>query len=126
MINDDFISEFYNALDYIPQKFKIDVEVTFDDLDGWAEENLKKIIEKNMLLRAKVHRENYISRNKLAGSLCVCGIVFILLSIMISRVWADDSFWKDFALYILDIIATVPFWGAMEFFSSITGKTGTG
>ena len=46
--------------------------------------------------------------------LCGIGLAFILLSIYIGSVWTEESVAKDIVVYILDIIATVPFWGAME------------
>jgi len=42
--------------------------------------------------------------------------MFIVLSVWINRIWESESFAEEIVVYMLDIIATVPFWGAMEIY----------
>ena len=116
MITGDFLEAISGAFSLIPNKYKVDIDVAFDDLEGWSEAELSDICRKNLCLRAKVYHRRAQSHNRLAAYMCLTGMVFIVLSVMLGRIWDDSSFLNGFVTYVLDIIATVPFWCAMEIY----------
>lgn len=114
MMSEDFFADLLWVFDYLPEKYKLDIDVCFKDLEGYSEADLKKIFEKNIALELKAKSRINLRNVMIALSLCVTGLAFILLSIFINRVWVDDSILKKIVAYILDIMATVPFWGALD------------
>ena len=44
------------------------------------------------------------------------GLGCILLGAWIGSIWKEESMLRNIVAYILDIVATVPFWAAMEIY----------
>ena len=53
-------------------------------------------------------------RNRLVLLLCMAGLAFVLLNVWLDRLWTDEGTAKSIVFFLLDIVATVPFWGAMD------------
>jgi len=99
---------------YIPDSYKLDFEIILDDPEGYAEAELEKICRSNVLLEMKMHSREAKRENRLAISLCAVGLLMILISIAVTQLWTAESRARDIVLFILDILATVPFWGAAD------------
>ena len=114
LMTEEFIESLIGAFDRVPDKYKLNIRIAFDDLDGYSEEQLVDICRKNFMQETKTRIRYAYRQNRLAVALCGIGLFFILLSIWLGSVWTAESTVRDVVLYILDIVATVPFWGAME------------
>ena len=113
-VTDDFSDAFLGAFAMIPDQYGVRYDIAFGDMEGWTGEALSEVCLKNILLRTKAFHQNTKEHNRLACGMCVTGIAFIILLIMIGRIWSGEGFLREFVLFALDIVATVPFWCAME------------
>jgi hypothetical protein len=111
-----FLEEVIDKFDYLPMKYKLHFRVAFDDMDGYSEEQMKDICNKNLLLETKTRNRIARGHNRLALYLCLIGIVCILLSIWVNNIWTEENTLREIVVYVLDIAATVPFWAAMEIY----------
>ena len=116
VMTEEFLETIIEHITLVPDKYKCNIDVTFDDFEGWSETELIDICKQNLLLFLKRGNQKEKENNRLAISMAVTGIVFIIISIMVNRMWADDSFLFEIVAFILDIVATVPFWGAMDIY----------
>ena len=101
------------SLEYSPKKYKIDLNVTFDDLGEYTEEELTIIFKKNMMLEYKRMKRNEFSKNRLAYSLIGVGIVLLVFTFTILSMWKNIGLIYEIFSYILDIATTVVFWEAL-------------
>ena len=115
-MSDAFIDWVIRCFDLVPKKYKLDVDIVFDDLDGYTEEELSEICAKNIFLEIKIRKRRSNRENRLALSLCAVGLLFILASIYIGSVWTDGGTAQEVVMFVLDIFATVPFWAAVEIY----------
>ena len=67
-------------------------------------------------MESAVKKRQKKDQNSLALLFCGIGLVFILVSIGLEYVPFANETLKSIIAYILDIMATVPFWGAMEIY----------
>lgn len=116
MINDDFIDWLVKSFSFVPNKYKLDLNITFDDFEEYSEEELMDICKKNILHEMKIRQHEMHNHNMLALSLCGVGLVCILISILTGTLWTDGGVVRDIVLFVLDILATVPFWAAADIF----------
>ena len=112
-LSDDFVEWLKEALEYSPKKYKIDLNVTFDDLGEYTEEELKFIFQKNLMLEYKKMKRNEFSKNRLAYSLIGVGIVLLISTFTILSMWKNIGLIYEIFSYILDIATTVVFWEAL-------------
>ena len=112
-LSDDFIEWLKESLEYSPKKYKIDLNVTFDDLGEYTEEELTIIFKKNMMLEYKRMKRNEFSKNRLAYSLIGVGIVLLVFTFTILSMWKNIGLIYEMFSYILDIATTVVFWEAL-------------
>jgi hypothetical protein len=116
IISDDFIVWLFNTFDYIPDKYKLDISVSFADMEGYSVEGLEEIFRKNIILALRMNMQKTRQRNRLARILCLSGVLLILLSVWLVNVWTKEGTNRDIVFFVLDIASTVPFWGAMEIY----------
>ena len=116
MITEEFLTWLSNAFDFIPDKYKLDINVFFSDLEEYSEERLEEIFRKNLLLLLRILAQKARRRNRLVLILCGIGLVFILLSVWLNHLWTEEGTVRDIAFFVMDIVATVPFWGAMDIY----------
>ena len=114
MLKQEFVEYVLNVFDVIPDAYRLNIHVLFDRFDEFNEETLKNIFRKNVLLEGKIQKEKVRKQNRLAGSLCLLGLLFVLLSIIVNVYWKEETTFKEIALFVLDIAATVPFWSAAD------------
>ena len=117
----DFLDRIIDVFDMIPDAYKLDIKVCFDDLDGYSEEELSTINQKNIFLEMRILSENVRRRNRLILSLCALGAFFVFLAFLANACWKTDSPLRDIVLFVLDIASTVPFWGAADIYL-VAGK----
>ena len=116
VLSREFLAWLMNAFDYIPDRYKLDISVSFSDQEGYSEERLEEIFRKNILLELRILGQKARRRNRLVLILCLTGLLFILLTTWLARLWTDEGTGRDIVFFILDIVATVPFWGAMDIY----------
>ena len=115
-IGESFFGEIFHAFDLTPKHYKVDLEILFSDLEEYNEQELEEIFRKNVLMESAVKKRQKKDQNSLALLLCGIGLVFILVSNGLEYVPFANETLKSIIAYILDIMATVPFWGAMEIY----------
>lgn len=113
MLSDDFVSWLQDSFEYAPRGHKITLDITFDDMEGYSEEELQKILEKNLFLEAHRMLKATSLKNRIAFILIDIGIVAFIAMLIITNIWIDDSVAKQIFSYISDIAVTVTFWEAM-------------
>lgn len=116
MLSDDFMEWLTEAFNYVNSKHKLDIEIELDDMGGYTEEELAIIFRKNMLLETKIHARQAKRENDLAVRLFCIGVLMILFSIGVSVLWKEAGTGKEIVSFILEVMATVPFWGAGEIY----------
>ena len=113
ILSDDFIDWVSSSFDMAPRGYKIDLEVLFDDLEGYDNDKLQKIFRKNMMLEFKKTQGKAHTKNLIAYSLIGLGVIFFITMLLITNLWKDGGVAKDIFTYIADIATTVTFWEAM-------------
>ena len=109
IMSEEFLTWLYNTFDFIPDKYKLDINIFFTDLEGYTEEELEEIFRKNRLLVLRILGQKARRRNRLVMILCAIGLVFILLTAWLNRLWTGEGPARDIVFYVLDIVSTVPF-----------------
>ena len=115
-LSGDFVESLIGIFDYLPLKYKLHIQVAFDDMEEYSEEQMEELCQKNLLLETKTRNREARDHNRLALYLCLAGIACILLSIWVNNIWTEESTLREIVVYVLDIAATVPFWAAMEIY----------
>ena len=113
ILTDDFIDWISSSFDMAPHNYKIDLEISFDDLEGYDNDTLKNIFKKNMMLEFKKTRRIAHTKNLIAFSLIGIGVTFFIAMLLIVNLWENGGVTKDIFTYIADIATTVTFWEAM-------------
>ena len=116
LMNSDFVVWLTSLFDYVPKKYKLDITVCFDDLEGFDEDELAEICRQNIMLELKVQNRKAVKTNLLALGLCVLGILMIILYFSLDFIWDSEGSLKEIIMFVLEILATVPFWGAADIF----------
>lgn len=113
ILSDEFISWIQSAFDIVPAKYRIDLSVTFDDLCGFEEKELKEVFLKNTLLEYKSRSGVHRKRTKTAYFLIGVGITVLIGMILLGTLWDSESVLKTILSYAADIAATVTIWEAL-------------
>ncbi len=116
MMTDEFLNMIVESVLQISDKYKVRFDVSFDDMEEWDEDSLAENFRKNILLMMKITHTEEEENNRLAAIMALTGIAFILILQFVNRTWSDGSYLCDLVSYMLDIVATVPFWGAMDIY----------
>ncbi len=116
VLNEDFAAWVKDAFELTPKKYKIDLVVTFDDMEGYNNEELTDIFNKNMLLEFKKNERKENSKKVLAFILTLFGILLFIGMLFMKHLWTSEGVAKDICIYIADIATTVTFWEAMTIF----------
>ena len=113
VLSDDFMEWIASAFDYAPKKYKIDLDVTFTDMEGFDNDTLQAVFKKNMMLEFKKNESKARTKNNIAFSLIGIGVMFFITMILINNLWINGGLIKDIFKYVADIATTVTFWEAM-------------
>ena len=112
IFNDNFDEWLQYAFAMIPLKYRIALEITFDDMVGYTPDQLKDIFRKNLMLSARTLFQSIRSRDRIAVGLMAAGALSFIAMMLIGRLWEAGSFWHEVFFYFLDIATTVLFWEA--------------
>ena len=115
-LTSDFLEDLIGKFDHLPSRYKMHFLITFLDMEGYSEEQMADICNDNLMLETKTRNRIAHNHNRLALYLCVTGLICILLAAWIGNIWKEESMLRNIIAYILDIVATVPFWAAMEIY----------
>ena len=113
ILNDDFIDWISASFEYAPNNYKISLDISFKEMNGYNSQELHDIFIKNLTLEAKKGFKKTRRKNSLAYSLMVIGLIFLIGLILINTLWKDDNVFKTILIYISDIATTVTFWEAL-------------
>ena len=113
ILSDDFLDWIKSSFEYTPKNYKIDLDITFNDLGDYQEEELKTIFFKNMILESKKSINDKNAKNKMAIGLIATGLISLIAMILLLSLWKDGGVVKEIVSYIFDIATTVTFWEAM-------------
>lgn len=113
VLSDDFNDWIKASFEYAPRKYKIDLDIGFDDLEGYKEEEIQDIFQKNMMLEGKKSLKQTALKNKIAIGLVITGLISLISMILLLGLWKDGGVVKEIVSYIFDIATTVTFWEAM-------------
>lgn len=116
VMDSGFIEWLTSLFDYVPRKYKLDITVCFDDLEGFDEKELAEICKQNLILEMKIQNRKANRQNFLALILCGIGLLLCLVYFFLNYCWAGEGPFKEIIMFILEILATVPFWGAADIF----------
>ena len=114
VVSDDFLSWIDSSLEYTQKKYKVNINVWFDDLNGYTEEELNDIFMKNMILEFKKNEREKISKDRIAYSLIGIGVLFLIITLLITGLWNEKTLFREIITYILDIATTVVIWEALN------------
>ena len=113
VLSDDFMDWIRSCYNLVPRKYKINLDVEFEDMEEYDDETLKDIFVKNIMLEAKSLQEKNKSRNNVGWVLTGMGLVFLLSMIFIEFLWKEESLLRTIFAYVSDILATVTLWEAL-------------
>lgn len=116
MMTDEFLDDVVGMFDLVPDTYHLDLRMVFDEMGGYTKEQMTQIFDKNIMLITKSHHRVAYRHNMLALTMVGIGILLILLFVWISKIWTEESEARSIAEFILEIVATVPFWAAMEIY----------
>ena len=116
MLNDTLSEWIEAAFKYIPNKYKVDFKVEFNDLEGYKEEELYEIFLDNVALESKKIYREMLGHNKIAIGLLFTGIIFIVALLLINNLWNEDKVIKEIISIITEIGAWVTIWEALAVF----------
>ena len=113
VFNDEFTEWLKASFEYAPKKCKIDLDIAFDDMGGYSEDELRDAFLKNTALEFKRHERLSNMKNKIAFFLIGIGLLLFTSMLLVLSLWKEENVWKQIYSYIADIAATVAFWEAM-------------
>ena len=116
MMTDEFLDDVVGMFDLVPDTYHLDLRMVFDEMGGYTKEQMTQIFDKNILLITKSRNRIAHRHNMLALTMVGIGILLILLFVWLSNIWTKESQARTIAEFILEIVATVPFWAAMEIY----------
>lgn len=116
MMTDEFLDDVVGMFDLVPDTYHLDLRMVFDEMGGYTKEQMTEILKKNIMLVIKSRNRIAHRHNMLALTMVGIGILLILLFVWISKIWTEESEARSIAEFILEIVATVPFWAAMEIY----------
>lgn len=113
VLSDEFFSWIQSSLEYTPNDYKLNIDIKFDDMKGYNEQQLKEIFNKNLQLEFKKNHRQKKSKDLIAYSLIAIGIVSLISMLLITWLWTQESLFREIVTYVLDIATTVVIWEAM-------------
>ena len=116
LLNSEFLEWIRGSFDSIPRKYKIDIDIRFNDLEGHTEEEIKDIFIYNCLLEANKAKRSMLHKNIIAVGLLATGVVFTIGMILMEILWKSDDPIKIVIGTIIEIAAWVTIWEALYVF----------
>lgn len=114
MLNDEFMDWLKTSFEYAPRRCKIELTISFNEMDGYSEDSLQDIFMDNLMLEGKKNLNVTIRKNKIAFGLVGLGLFLLVGMIIMLSLWKEGGVAKEIISYVLDIAATVTFWEALN------------
>lgn len=112
VLSDDFLDWISSSFKIISKKYKINLEVQFDDLEDFNESELESIFRKNILLEYADKKSERKKEKGVAWSLIGVGTVLLIFSILMNFYWKSGNITLEIVKYVFDIAVTVTYWEA--------------
>ena len=113
ILNDELTEWIYSIFELVPNRYKINLNICFDSLEGYKEEELLDIFEKNILLEYKKLINSQHRQRRIALSFLGSGILVLIITLLLTFIWEDGGVLKEVIAYILDVIVYVVMWEAV-------------
>ena len=113
ILNDDFLDWITYVFDMIPKKYRIDLDIAFDEFEAEMQEPLQKDFWYNIFSEYKTARAKEHAKNRIAYSLLGIGTAFFVAMLLVTHLWTAESLTREIFIYVSDIATTVTFWEAM-------------
>jgi len=114
ILSDGFLHLLREVFDFIPDKYRIELDIRFKDMKGMTDEKLNELFNLNMLYGYRAGHARSRRNDHTAFGLIGTGLVFFLGMLAMNRLWVNDSIFRDICTYIADIATTVTFWEALN------------
>ena len=116
LLDTEFLQWVRECFDSVPKKYKIDIDIRFNDMEGYKEEELQNIFLNNCLLEASKAKRSTMSKNLVAMGLFATGIIVTIGMIMIEIFWQSDDPIKVVIGTVVEVAAWVTIWEALDVF----------
>ena len=113
ILNDELTEWIYSIFELVPNRYKINLNICFDSLEGYKEEELLDIFKKNILLEYKKLINSQHRQRRIALSFLGSGILVLIITLLLTFLWKDGGVLKEVIAYILDVIVYVVMWEAV-------------
>ena len=113
ILNDELTEWIYSIFELVPNRYKINLNICFDSLEGYKEEELLDIFKKNILLEYKKLINSQHRQRRIALSFLGSGILVLIITLLLTFLWNDGGVLKEVIAYILDVIVYVVMWEAV-------------
>ena len=100
--------------DYIPSKYKINLDIRLRDMKGMTDEDLHNLFSLNMMYEYRAKHVRSKHNDRTAFGLIGVGLLFFFGMLLMNRLWIADSVFRDVCTYLADIATTVTFWEALN------------
>lgn len=117
LLSQETLGYFLSVFGMVPSKYKVDLTLRFDDLGSYTEEQLKDIMEKNLVLELMSKESATRKRDRQAYWFMAGGILSFFIMFMIHVFWTSESIWSELLFYLLDILTTVFLYEAVTILS---------
>lgn len=114
VFDDDFLNVLKTAHELVPEKYILDLEISFDDWEGIPECDLRELIRNGVFLGARRSLIKMARRNRMAIGLISIGVALLAGMIVMKTCWHANNILRDSLIYIADIAVTVTFWEALS------------
>lgn len=122
ILSDDFLNEIYYALNVLPTKYYLNLNILFNDLEGYSIESLDDIFLSSIMMTNEEwiitdKKDSHLGYFFLGLGIIFLIIMFVLVGIVEQKINnADNKLWFRVLKYVLDILAMVMIWESVTIF----------
>ena len=112
IFSDEFMDFIGYSFKMVPKKYKVRLDVRFDDMEDYDEQTLSRCFEENVILDLKTKTSQNKKSNATAFALIGLGVIFFAVMLLVNYLWSGEGLLKQIVSYVMDIATTVTFWEA--------------
>ncbi len=122
ILSDDFLNEIYYALNVLPSRYYVNLEIEFKTLDNYTEEMLDDIFISSIMMTNEEwiitdKKDTHLGYFFLGLGIFFLVVMFLLVGIVEHQITnADNKMWFRVLKYVLDILAMVMIWESVSLF----------
>ena len=116
ILRESFFEQISRIFSIVPEEYSVELLVSFEDFGKYTIASLREIWDLNFQLEFESLKKTGKAENKLALWLCFVGILFVIGYFLLITCWIGGGEVKEVIAFLLEIMATVPFWCAMEIY----------